>query len=462
MTQNNKKRKEKNIDSKLELANKIANQKEKVTNTYAYFEEILFRVIDKISSWLDKVLFNSRFTVVVSLTLAVLMYLTINYNAQNSIFGSAMVNAKELSNVTVVARYNEDVFEVSGLPTTANITITGEGSNVNAAANQRGVVVANLEGLTEGTHQVKLIVEGYSDNVNVKIDPSVAVVTLAKKTTGQFDVGYDFINQDKMNSIYSLAPPTFDYAKVNVRASKETLNSIAFIKALIDVSGVSADFEQEAVLVAYNNKGQAVDADIVPKTINVRVAVTSPNKTVPITVETVGEVPEGMAIESIRMDHESIMIYASDSVLSKIDAVVVTVDASTLTKDTTISRAVTLPAGVRQSSITQVTMEITLGEGVTRVLEDVPILVKNNINKYTIAPLDNQTTVNVEVFGTAKNVASVSAESIEVYFDMSEAILGDQEFRLLVEQPFGSYVRYSLTQPTISVNVSGATEETGD
>ncbi|MFV0480090.1 MAG: YbbR-like domain-containing protein [Anaerorhabdus sp.] len=455
----NKNKKIKDADSKLELANKISNQRERVASTYARFEDVLFRVLNGVSSWLDRVLFNSRFTMIVSLVLAVLMYLTINYNSQNSIFGSAMVNAKELTGVSVVARYNDDVFEISGLPTTANVTITGEGSNVNTAASQKGTVVANLEGLTEGVHQVKLTVEGYGDNVSAKIDPSVVVVTLEKKTTGQFDVGYDFINQDKMNSIYSLGVPNFDYSMVNVRASKDTLSSIAFIKALIDVTGVTADFQQEAVLVAYDNKGQAVAADIVPSTINVSVAVTSPNKTVPIVVETTGEVPNGMAIETIQMDHESVTIYASDSVLSKIESVVVTVDATTLTKDTTVSRAITLPAGVKQSTITQVTMTVSLAEGVTRIVEDVPILVKNNVNKYTIAPLNSQTTVDVTVFGTATNVAKVNADNIEVYFDMSAAVLGDQEFSLLIEQPFGSFVRYTLPQAAISVNVSGATEE---
>lgn len=462
MIRNNKKKREpKNPDSKLELANKISNQSKKVANTYAYFEESLFKVINGVSSWIDRILFNSRFTLMVSLILAIFLYLTINYNSQDSLFGSAMVNAKELSGITVVARYNEDVFEISGLPTTAEITITGEGSNVNTAANQRGVVVANLEGLTEGTHQVQLTVEGFNENVDVKINPSVAIVKLEKKTTGQFDVGYDFINQDKMNSIYNLGAPKFEYSNVNVRASKETLNSIAFIKALIDVTGVDADFTQEAVLVAYNNKGQAVAADIVPSTIKVEVAVTSPNKTVPIIVETLGEVPGGKAIESVQLDHESVTIYASDSVLSKIDSVVVTVDATLLTKDTTISRAITLPAGVKQSTINQVTLIVSLGDGIKRVIKDVPIFVKNNVNKYTIAPLNNQTKVDVEVFGTQSNVNKVNADNVEVYFDMSTAVLGDQEFQLLIEQPFGTLVKYSLPQALISVNVSGAVETNG-
>lgn len=457
---NDKNRNEKNPDSKLELANKIAKQSKKVANSYAHFEDTLFRIVRTFSTWIDNVLFNQRFSLLVSLGLAVLLYMTINFNSQDSVFGSPLLNSKDLDNIPVAAEYNSDTFEISGLPQTANITITGEGSNVNAAAsNQKGVVIANLEGYTEGTHKIKLTTEGFSDNVDIKIDPSNAVVTLKKKNTGQFDLGYDFINQDKMNSIYSLGAPEFEYSKVNVRASKDTLDSIAFIKALIDVTGVESDFEQEATLVAYDKKGLPVNADIVPNTVNVAVKVSSPNKTVPITVETTGDVPNGMAIDSITMDHESVTIFASDSVLSKINQVGVSLDASTLTKDSSVLRPITLPTGVKSASVNQVTMDIKLAPGVTRVIENVPILFKNNINKYKFATLNNQSTVDVEVFGTQANVDKVDPQNILVYFDMTNAVPGNQEFKLSVEQPLGSLVKYSVKQSTIAVTVSGEVDD---
>lgn len=457
---NDNKRNDKNSDSKLELANKIANQSKKVANTYAHFEDTLFRIVRSFSTWIDNVLFNQRFSLLVSLGLAVLLYMTINFNSQDSLFGSPLLNSKDLNNIPVVAEYNSDTFEISGLPQTANITITGEGSNVNAAAsNQKGTVVANLEGYTEGTHKIKLGAEGFNDNVDIKIDPSDVVVTLKKKNTGQFDLGYDFINQDKMNSIYSLSTPEFEYSKVNVRASKDTLDSIAFIKALIDVTGVESDFEQESTLVAYDKKGLPVNADIVPNTVNVSVKVTSPNKTVPITVETTGDVPNGMAIDSITMDHESVTIFASDSVLSKINQVGVSLDASTLTKDSSVLRPITLPTGVKSASVNQVTMDIKLAPGVTRTIENLPILFKNNVNKYKFATLNNQSTVNVDVFGTQANIDKVDPENIFVYFDMSNAVPGNQEFKLSVEQPLGSLVKYSVTQSTIAVTVSGEVDE---
>ena len=143
----------------------------------------------------------------------------------------------------------------------------------------------------------------------------------------QFDIGYDYINTDKIDSKLVLGKPEFETTRVNVRASQETLDSIAFVKALIDVAGHDATFETNAPLVAYDKNGYPVNADITPSTVKVKVDMTTPSKEVPIVLETTGVVPDGMAIESIAMDHQSVTIYAPESVLSKVDKITVSLDA---------------------------------------------------------------------------------------------------------------------------------------
>ena len=315
-----------NQKNKTELANRIAKQSKKVASTYEHLENGFFKIIRIFSSWIDHVIFNPKYTKIVALCLAILLYITVNINNDDSIFASPLQSSKDISNLSVSAIYNSDVFELSGLPESVNVTVTGDSANVTSAVNMGGYIIANLEGLTEGTHQVKLTSEGFNSNVNIKIDPSNAVVTLKKKTTRQFDISYDFINLDKMENIYSLGTPVFEYAKVNVRASKETLDSITFVKALIDVTNVTREFTQKAKIVAYDKNGQPVNADIVPDEISVTVPVSSPNKVVPIEVEINGTLPDNLAIDSISMDQKSVTIYASESVLSKIDKVVVTLD----------------------------------------------------------------------------------------------------------------------------------------
>ena len=447
--------------NKTELANRIADQSKRVANTYQHIGDGFVRMIRWFSTFMDKTLFSRKYSKFVSLILAILMYLVVNYNSRASIYTNTLRTAKELSNVTVTAKYNADTFELTGLPATADITITGDATSVTSAANVEGVIFADLEGLTEGTHEVKLEAEGYGSNVSVKIDPSIAVVTLKKKTTQAYDLSYDFINLDKMDSIYSVGTPVFEFTRVNVRASKDTLNSIAFIKALIDVSGQTADFTQDARLIAYDASGMPVEADIYPSTIEVTVPVTSPNKTVPIAVEVTGDIPEGQAIDGIEMDQQSVTIYGPESVLGQIDQVIVTLNAATITKDSTIMRPITLPAGVNSSNINQITVSIKLAEGSSRTIDDVKINYRNNVNNYKASTSDNKTTTSVTVFGTEANIANITADDINVYVDMKDAKPGIQEFPLEVEQPAGGLVRYSLTEPTFEMNVLGETNDAG-
>lgn len=447
-----------NLENKTERANRIAEQSKKVKRTYEKMEDFLFRVLRAFSTFLDKVLFNEKYSKVVSLVLAVLLYAIVNYNALSTSFQSSLRYSKTLSDVTVLAKYNSDTFEISGLPEKVDVILTGDAANVTSAANaENGTVICDLDGLTEGEHEIKLTTEGYGNNVNVVVNPTNVNVVMKKKTTRQFDISYDFINQDKMEQIYSAGTPEFEYTKINVRASKDTLDSIAFVKALIDVSGQSADFEQDAVLVAYDSSGKPVNADIVPNTVHVKVPVTSPNKSVNIQVQVSGEVPDGKAIDSITMDQQTVTIYGSETTLANIDQVVVTLDAGTLTKDSTVLRPIVLPAGVTSATNTQVTMNITLADAEEKTIDDIPINVINNNKHYKASQPDNKTTTSVTVKGTKNNIDKLAADDINVYIDMKDVQPGLQKFALQIEQPKDGFVVYTLNESEYELNVLGET-----
>ena len=449
-----------NLENKTERANRIAEQSKKVKRTYEKMEDFLFRVLRAFSTFLDKVLFNEKYSKVVSLALAVLLYAIVNYNALSTSFQSSLRYSKTLSDVTVLAKYNSDTFEISGLPEKVDVILTGDAANVTSAANaENGTVICDLDGLTEGEHEIKLTTEGYGNNVNVVVNPTNVTVVMKKKTTRQFDISYDFINQDKMEQIYSAGTPEFEYTKINVRASKDTLDSIAFVKALIDVSGQSADFEQDAVLVAYDSSGKPVNADIVPNTVHVKVPVTSPNKSVNIQVQVSGEVPDGKAIDSITMDQQTVTIYGSETTLANIDQVVVTLDAGTLTKDSTVLRPIVLPAGVTSATNTQVTMNITLADAEEKTIDDIPINVINNNKHYKVSQPDNKTTTSVTVKGTKNNIDKLAADDINVYIDMKDVQPGLQKFALQIEQPKDGFVVYTLNESEYELNVLGETSD---
>ena len=418
-----KKNTELSSEGKVELAKSIAEKGQKVAKTYTSVENAVTRFFRWLSSWVDKLLFNQKYGKVVSLALAVALYAMVNLGGDDSMsLFTTNKSATTLNNVAVSTIISDQVYEVSGVPETVNATLVGDPSDISLVNSQGNFqVVADLTDFTEGTHEVKLLPKNVSERVDVTLDPSVARVTIKRKTSRRYTLGYDFVNTDKMDKIYALGTPEFEQGEVVVSASEDTLDEVAFVKALIDVSDVTKTFETEASIVAYNQQGERVEVDILPATMKTKVEVTTPSKDVPISVVPVGKVPNGKAIESYQMDASAVTIYGPLDVLESINDVTIQLPANTLTADKTVTMPIITPSGVTKVSTQRVNITIKLADSKEKVFEKIPVAYKNNKKKFKVAPVDNDDAyANVKVIGAQSVLDSIQSEDIEVYFDMSK------------------------------------------
>ena len=452
-------KKVKNPSEKLKEATKIASKAKQQTHVYSDIEEAFFKVYRYLSALIDKIFFQGKFTAVFALLLALFLYASVNLTNNNE--STSLTSSKVLSGVTVSARYNSESFELSGAPSTCDIILTGDAANVNVAAGKQGYCLLNLEGYTEGTHTIKLKATGYGENISAVVTPSETQIVLKRKTTASFNVSYDFINRNALDSKYILGTPEFDGgSKVNIRASQDTLNSIAMVKTLIDVSGMKEGANTiEAPLVAYDSKGQQVNAEIVPNTMTVTVNVTSPSKVVPINLKISGEAPQGYALDSVSMDHQTTTIYATHSVLDSIDEVTVSLDLSTITADTNVMLPVTLPSNVSSSDVTMVRIKATLSLLSTKEIENVPIVYRNNDNNLGASYIET-TTITVIVSGSENNIADISASDCVAYIDLKDSngnLLepGDYDLNVYIEKNTNAYVSFSCDPNHIKITLIG-------
>ncbi|MBR4461973.1 MAG: hypothetical protein IKS51_05270 [Erysipelotrichaceae bacterium] len=443
-----------NPEEKLERAKQIALRNNR--GQYETVEENILKFFRWISSLIDRLFFSTKYLGLFALILACLAYFVATYDSSSNTLSSSKV----LSNVAINARYNSETFELSGLPSACEIVITGDAANVNNAASKKGYCQVDLEGYTEGTHTVKLNAMGYGDNVSTIVSPSEATIVLKKKTTIQFDLSYDYINMNQMDSRYILSEPTFAQGtKINIRASQDTLNSIALVKALIDVSGQTGDFEIEAPLVAYDRNGQAVNAEIVPSSVLASVKVSSPSIEVPIVLNPIGQVPVGLAIDTATIiDYQTTRIYAPENVLNSIREVYVNFDMSSVTEnvDKDIMLPVVLPSGVSASDVTVVNVQVTLSTVSTRTLEKLPLNAHNNYNNLAISEIGFMN-VDVELSGSENNIQAVNPDDIEVYFEMPEEP-GVYELPLLVTIDGHPYVNVALERSMVNITVVEANQ----
>ena len=438
VNQDKQDRKSKNLnkdaDYKLELANSIARNSKRVVRTYAEIENTVVYFIRWLSGIIDKFLFNQRFGKYAALILAVVLYVAVNSDMQSANILASSGGA-QIDNIPFQLIVNPDAFEVeiSDNVKVVSASIIGDVSDIQLVKSQKVYkVVADLTGYTEGTHKIDLVPVDFSNRVSVTLHPSSIIVTIKKKTTASFRITSEYINTNKTDSIYAFDPaPQLDKTEVFVKASQDTIDKIAYVKALIDVAGVKGDFEATAPLVAYDQSGQKLEVDIFPETVKATVTVSTPMKTVPIVIKPIGELPEGNAIESIALDHSSVTIYAPNAVLAEIDDITVEIDATAINKDSNGTYPIVLPSGVTKVSVSKVNISIKIGKPITKVFPGIRISYSNNDDGYRFSTPD--TSLSVTVTGTKNNIDRIDPADIKVYIDVLNARVGsNQQFPLII------------------------------
>ncbi len=422
------------VEDKVELAQLIADKSKRLSKRYEAVGSHIERFFKWLSAIFDRVLFDPKHGLFVSFAITLLVFLAFNQG------GASVTNARshEIDKVKVNVNYNSEIFEVSGYDEFVSLTLVGDYSDI-SMVNPQGdfTVELDLRGYGRGTHQVKYKVNSISNRLRAHINPGTATVTIATKEAKVVQLSHDFINLDKLGSQYVLGDPKLSQRDVTIRASKQGLEEVAFVRALIDVAGKTESFTSEASVVAYNAIGEMLNnVDIIPSTVDVEVEISSPNKTVPIKPVFEGVLPDNQAVSTLSMNHEAMTIYGPQSVLDKIDEIVFPIKASEVADDISFVQNIVLPSGVRHGTVSKVSVDIKLDQGTSKSFK-VPINYLYNVNHLSVALTDKEEPfTTIEVFGTEENLADDKflLDRALVYIDLRNAEVGDaQKFTLFVD-----------------------------
>lgn len=453
----NKKRTQLSSEGKTELAKAIAEKSQNFAKTYANVENQIGKFFRWLSGWLDKLLFNQKHGKLVALVLALFFYIAMS--GGEDLFKTDEIS-KSLGKLKVEQRISTEIYEVNNLPDEVEVTAIGDISDIKNMKSQNIKIVANMTDLTEGTHDVTLEVENAPNRVKIIVEPSNATVTIKKKVIKRFSVGFDYVNRSSMNNRYDLSEPELEQGEVFVRASKDTLDKIAYVKALIKVDAdTTKDFEQQVTIVAYDQDGNKMDnVDIIPGDMKAKVKVTSPSKDVKLTLVPTGNVPDNKAIESYTMDHETITLYGKQEALDKIDELPITIPASTLTQDREISMPVPLMNGVSATNVDVVNISIKLADLKDTVVKDVPIEIINGTKGLNYS-ISGSKTSDVTVKGAKKVIDKIEKGDIKITVDVSKIDkAGTYNDMALSVEGKNKLATYELKNASISVNVTGSAE----
>lgn len=139
--------------------------------------------------------------------------------------------------------------------------------------------------------------------------------------------------------------------------------------------------------------------------------------------------------------------------LATIEELRVPINATTLTSDTNLVYTVTLPSGVRKSSVTKINMDIKLEQGASRVFEQVPVDYRFNTSGYRFTLVDPEDTyLDIEVFGTESEISQLTLDDFVVYIDLKDIELGRQSVNVFVDAG-RTFLKFTPEKTSIEIDV---------
>lgn len=235
------------------------------------FIEFGKKIFNRFSKIFDRIIFNQRGSALISLILAIVLCVSIDYDTISIQLFNDMTTSVTLSDIKVTTLADTDSFEILGVPDTVEVTLTGSSTDIQVFRQQQDLVVTcDLRKYGDGENEVNLTMNPLPSNLSAKINPDTLNVTLNKKVKKSFHVTPELLigNGQKMSDFES---PILEDSFVDIIASQDTLDSIRVVKAIVDATGQFSDFEYDAKLVAYDAEGNVIFVTVEPATIRAEV-----------------------------------------------------------------------------------------------------------------------------------------------------------------------------------------------
>ncbi|WP_010652191.1 YbbR-like domain-containing protein [Oceanobacillus massiliensis] len=385
--------------------------------------------------------FKSKWFVrIASLAFAVFLYIfvsvTVNSNESESRLSGNSDQAQLLDDVPVEIRIDEENYVVSGVPEFVMVNLQGSPGNVRPLALQRNFdVFVDLRGLGEGEHTVELQ-HTISNDVSAFIEPKTIDVTIEERASEEFDVVADFINSDKLAPGYELVDYELEPSTVTITSSRSVIEQIGAIKVYVNLEGLEGSINNREVPVnAYDTQGNELNVRIDPESVQVSANIDNPSKSVPVTVDTSGELPEGYSLNSVSANVEEVEVFATSNVLEGITEIATEeIDLSEITESGTIETQLALPEGVNAPEMD--TIEVTLDLEQTREFEAIPITEEELEDGQTVTYVEPESPeVNITVTGNESEIREWTAEDFSASIDLSGLEPGEHTVPVTINGP---------------------------
>lgn len=313
---------------------------------------------------------NTKFVyAIVSLIFAGFLfgYVTLDTGANNNgVANRTNITTQKSATITVPLKVNvSSKYFVEGYPENVKVKINGPAALVQTTENTKNLqVYANLEGMRPGKHTVKLQVTGVSRELSANTQPDKITVTISKKETAMFPVQVRF-DSTLISNGYAAGTPSSNYSKVKVIGSHKSINEVTNVVANVRLpEGIQHSFIQNVTLEALDENGKVLDVLIEPATVRASVPIFTATATKKVNIHLVASGGgDSTKNYSLSTDTKTVTITGTKQTLGRLQSLNVPVPVNGVTSDTTkVVPVDTIQNGIIGVSPNSIRVQISVSE----------------------------------------------------------------------------------------------------
>ncbi|WP_100406039.1 CdaR family protein [Bacillus solitudinis] len=409
-------------------------------------------------------LFNSHwFVKIISFFIALMLFTMVNLDnisSQPGVLPSISNGSYTLEEVELTVLYDDENYAVTDKTEHVQVNIRGPQSVITYFQLIRPTyeVFVDVTEREEGVHTLSVQHRGFPSELTVSIVPQFVRVELQEKQTTSLPVDVELINAEQVEEGYTVGTPIVTPMNVEVTAAREIIASVASAKAYVNVAGANKGIEEAVPVKLYDDNGDELQLNVDPSIVDVRVPVTSPNKSVPVKVSREGSLREGLSVDSITVEPNSVTIYGPSEVIDDInilEGVIINLDE--VTESQTLEVPLPVPRGVENIDPEVVKVHVTVSEEQSIVWTDIPIEIIGSTDSFDVSFAEGQSDqTSVTILGSKTLLDKLTLDDMQAFIDISEESVGEQEVPIQFNGP--PNIRFIPEEENIHIRITTRSE----
>lgn len=273
------------------------------------------------------------------------------------------LSTQKSATVTVPLKVNvSSKYFVEGYPENVKVKINGPAALVQTAENTKNFqAYADLEGLKPGKHTVKLKVSGVSHELSANVQPEKVTVTISKKATATFPIQVRF-DSTLIGNGYAAGIASSNYSRAKVIGSRSSINAVTNVVANVSLpEGVQHSVTQNVTLEALDENGKPLNVVIEPTTVKATVPIYAATTTKKVNIHLVASGGDNTKNYSLSTDTKTVTVTGTKQALSRLQSLNVAVPVSGVTSNTTKTVSIdTIQNGIIAVSPSSINVQITV------------------------------------------------------------------------------------------------------